>query len=161
MRAVLLSKRFRPLWDDPLKPSATGLRDQPAKLVAVNAAIELQGRPVHLCKPDSYLMANPNPSPETRFGVNGHTGRAKQKGARDRLSTAFLEALTETFEEGGKEAVRKVRDQDPSTYVRVFAGLLSKEVEVSTPEAALTDEQLEMVYAALLAELEAKGQKQP
>jgi hypothetical protein len=106
-------------------------------------------------------MANPNPSPETRFGVNGHTGRAKQKGARDRLSAAFLEALAETFEEGGKEAVRKVRDEDPSTYVRVFAGLLPKEVEVSTPEAALTDEQLEALYAELLTCIDAKRGEQP
>src|SRR5262249_54885607 len=102
-------------------------------------------------------MANPNPSPETRFGVNGHTGRAKQKGARDRLSASFLEALAETFEEGGKEAVRKVRDEDPSTYVRVFASLLPKEVEVSTHESNLTDEQLEALYTEMLAELDRRA----
>jgi hypothetical protein len=37
-------------------------------------------------------MANPNPSPSTRFGASeGNSPRAKQKGARDRLSAAFLD----------------------------------------------------------------------
>src|SRR5262249_2177200 len=94
-------------------------------------------------------MANPNPSPETRFGVNGHTGRAKQKGARDRLSASFLEALAETFEEGGREAVRKGRDEDPSTYVRVFARLLPENGEAWTPAGNLSDEQIEAMYTGM------------
>jgi hypothetical protein len=40
---------------------------------------------------------NPNPSPETRFSTD-NPGRAKQKGARDRMSTAFLNALADDFE---------------------------------------------------------------
>jgi hypothetical protein len=39
-------------------------------------------------------MANPNPSPATRFSAD-NPGRAKRKGARDRLSAAFLTALAD------------------------------------------------------------------
>jgi hypothetical protein len=43
-------------------------------------------------------MANPNPSPSTRFGV-GNPSRGRQRAARDKISTAFLEALNEAFYE--------------------------------------------------------------
>jgi hypothetical protein len=43
-------------------------------------------------------MANPNPSPSTRFGL-GNPSRGRQRAARDKISTAFLEALTDAFNE--------------------------------------------------------------
>ncbi len=46
-------------------------------------------------------MANPNPSPATRFSAD-NPGRAKRKGARDRLSAAFLTALADDFDAHGK-----------------------------------------------------------
>jgi hypothetical protein len=73
-------------------------------------------------------MANPNPNPATRFGagqVNGSRGR--QKAARDKISTAFLEALNEAFQEPndtggckGLDAIKRVRDEDPATFARYF-----------------------------------------
>jgi hypothetical protein len=45
-------------------------------------------------------MANPNPNPATRFGAGQTNGsRGRQKAARDKISTAFLEALNDAFEE--------------------------------------------------------------
>src|SRR5260370_21929277 len=110
---------------------------------------------------------NPNPSPETRFSSD-NPGRAKQKGARDRLSAAFLTALADTFEEAngeggskGLDALKKVRDEDPATYARVVASLQRHEVEVyRTPEERLQDEEVEMVYQAQLAKLRAKAADQ-
>jgi hypothetical protein len=105
-------------------------------------------------------MANPNPNPATRFGagqVNGSRGR--QKAARDKISTAFLEALNDAFEEPnsdgtstkGLDAVKKVRDEDPATFARIFAALMPKQVEISDedPISNLTDEQLEAYCAEL------------
>ena len=79
-------------------------------------------------------MSNPNPSPTTRFGAgqaNGSPGR--QKAARDTISAAFLEALSDTFYESngeggckGLDALKKFRDQDPATYARIFANLMPK-----------------------------------
>src|SRR5580704_10854403 len=112
-------------------------------------------------------MANPNPSPSTRFGagqINGSRGR--QKAARDKISAAFLEALNEAFYEPndsggtkGLDAIKKVRDEDPATFARIFATLLPKQLEIedTPPESALTDEQLEQVYQALLADRPAAG----
>jgi hypothetical protein len=103
-------------------------------------------------------MANPNPNPSTRFGagqVNGSRGR--QKAARDKISTAFLEALNDTFHEPsegstkGLDALKKVRDEDPATYARIFAALMPKQVEITEedPISNLTDEQLEAYCAEL------------
>jgi hypothetical protein len=75
-------------------------------------------------------MANKNPSPSTRFGV-GNPGRAKQKGARDRMTAAFLTALADDFDKHGVQVVKKVRTDDPSTYLRVFANMVPKELEIS------------------------------
>src|ERR1700729_3390865 len=79
--------------------------------------------------------------------VNGSRGR--QKAARDKISTAFLEALNNAFEEPnsdgtstkGLDAVKKVRDEDPATFARIYASLLPKQLEIeeSTPESRLTD----------------------
>jgi hypothetical protein len=102
-------------------------------------------------------MANPNPSPPTRFGP-GNPSRGRQKAARDKISAAFLEALSDAFNEPnneggikGLDALKKVRDEDPATFARIFAALQPKQLEIddTPPEAALSDEQLEEYYAEL------------
>src|SRR5580692_1200459 len=100
-------------------------------------------------------MANPNPSPPTRFGP-GNPSRGRQKAARDKISAAFLEALSDAFNEPnneggikGLDALKKVRDEDPATFARIFATLQPKQLEIDdTPaEASLSDEQLDKYYA--------------
>jgi hypothetical protein len=102
-------------------------------------------------------MANPNPSPWTRFGP-GNPSRGRQRAARDKISTAFLEALNEAFYEPsdsggckGLDALKKVRDEDPATFARIYATLLPKQLEISDedPISNLTDEQLEAYCAEL------------
>src|SRR6266851_5151310 len=99
-------------------------------------------------------MANPNPSPSTRFGP-GNPSRGRQRAARDKISTAFLEALNEAFYEPndtggckGLDAIKKVRDEDPATFARIYATLLPKQLEIedSTPESQFSDEQLDKYY---------------
>jgi hypothetical protein len=117
----------------------------------------------------SDAMANPNPSPSTRFGApDGNSPRAKQKGARDKISTAFLEALNDAFNEPngeggtkGLDAVKKVRDDDPATFARIFAALMPKQLEIedTSPESKLTDQQLEDLYNEMLMRLAAKAEK--
>src|SRR5580692_10260046 len=107
-------------------------------------------------------MANPNPSPSTRFGL-GNPSRGRQRAARDKISTAFLEALNEAFYEPndsggckGLDAIKKVRDEDPATFARIYATLLPKQLEIedTPPEGKLTPEQLDWLeqhYRTLLA----------
>src|ERR1700722_17412167 len=102
-------------------------------------------------------MADPNPSPSTRFGP-GTPSRGRQRAAREKISTAFLEALNEAFHEPndtggckGLDAIKKVRDEDPATFARIFATLQPKQLEIAdrTPESEFSDEQLEEYYAEL------------
>jgi hypothetical protein len=86
---------------------------------------------------------NPNPSPATRFSAD-NPGRAKQKGARDRLSAAFLTDFADDYEAHGKAVIETVRGQDPIAYMRIAAALLPTKVEISeNPLDDLSDEQLD------------------
>lgn len=82
---------------------------------------------------------NPNPSPSTRFGP-GNPGRPKE--ARDKISRAFLTALADDFEKNGVSAIEKVRKDDAPTYLRVVAGVIPKEIEISRPLDGMDDSQL-------------------
>jgi hypothetical protein len=86
-------------------------------------------------------MANPNPSPATRFTPDRH-GRAKQKGARDRLSARFLEELADNFEIHGKAAIERLCKADPGAYVRVVPRLQPKQIELDRPLDGMDDGQL-------------------
>jgi hypothetical protein len=86
---------------------------------------------------------NPNPSPATRFSAD-NPGRAKQKGARDRLSAAFLTDFADDYESNGKAVIETVRGKDPVAYMRLAAALLPTKVEIAeSPLDGLTDEQLD------------------
>ena len=77
-------------------------------------------------------------------GSEGNSPRAKQKGARDRLSAAFLTDFADDYEAHGKAVIETVRGQDPIAYMRIAAALLPTKVEVSEdPVTTLSDEQLE------------------
>ena len=103
---------------------------------------------------------NPNPSPATRFSAD-NPGRAKQKGARDRLSAAFLNDFADDYDAHGKTVIETVRDKDPIAYMRIAAALLPTKVEITeTPLDGLTDEQLDAYMEEMnnsLLERAAKG----
>ena len=108
-------------------------------------------------------MANPNPNPATRFGAagTGNPSRSKQKGARDRLSAAFLNDFADDYDAHGKTVIETVRDKDPVAYMRLAAALLPTKVEITeTPLDGLTDEQLDAYMEEMtngLLERAAKG----
>jgi len=56
-------------------------------------------------------------------------GRAK--GARNKLSQAFLEAFTADFEKYGAEVIRIVRMEKPHEYLKTAAYLMPKEFEIT------------------------------
>ena len=68
---------------------------------------------------------NPNPSPATRFSAD-NPGRAKQKGARDRLSAAFLADFAQTWEELGKQALTACAIFDTPTFCKLGVALMPK-----------------------------------
>ena len=48
-------------------------------------------------------------------------------GARNKLKASFLEILLADFEANGADAIRRVREEEPATYLKVIASLLPKE----------------------------------
>ena len=59
----------------------------------------------------------------------GQGGRAK--GARNIISTAFLEALAEHFQEEGHKAIEICFHERPVEYLKIVASILPKELEVT------------------------------
>ena len=90
-------------------------------------------------------MSNPNPSPETQFKPSNKLG-GRPKGSRDRLTSAFIDALAEDFEANGTTAIERCREGDPAAYLRLVASLVPKTVNVDR-EVTLLD-----YFAALAAE---------
>lgn len=66
----------------------------------------------------------------------------KPKGSRNKLGEDFIAALHDDFQENGVAAIQMVRAERPHEYLKVIAGLLPKELKVTT-ESDLTDEQLD------------------
>ena len=76
------------------------------------------------------------------------------KGAKNRLSHAFLTALAEDFEQHGIEALKIARIERPVEYIKVVAGLMPKEFEIMDSHLAdLSDEELDVFIAKLRAQL--------
>ena len=73
----------------------------------------------------------------TKFqpGQSGNP-KGRPKGAKNKLSENFLQALSENFKKHGKEAIETVCRESPSEYLRIIAGLMPKELllEVSQEE---------------------------
>jgi len=78
----------------------------------------------------------------------------RPKGARSKLGEDFLAAMLDDFEAHGADAIARVREEDPSTYVRVIASLLPKEVKVdANPLKDVSDEELDRMLGVLAASL--------
>ena len=71
----------------------------------------------------------------------GQGGR--MKGARNKISAAFLNDLLEEWSEGGREAMRIMRLERPSEFVKVVASVLPKELTVEVgPLQEISDDRL-------------------
>jgi hypothetical protein len=75
-------------------------------------------------------MSTHLPPAETRFkpGQSGNPG-GKPKGARTRLTAAFINALADDFDEHGKQALEDCRKTKPEAYIKAIAALMPREVE--------------------------------
>lgn len=85
-------------------------------------------------------------------GQSGNPG-GKAKGARNRLTGAFLNALAEDFDAHGKRAIERAREEDPVGYMKVIGALLPKQVEQTQPLEDLTDAELVAGIALLRSRL--------
>jgi hypothetical protein len=84
-------------------------------------------------------------------GQSGNpAGRAK--GSRNKLGEDFLSSLYANFQTHGPDTIEEARKLDPVAYVRMIAGILPKEMTVTTT-SDLTDEQLDARIRQLAAVL--------
>jgi hypothetical protein len=59
----------------------------------------------------------------------------KPPGSRNRISEAFISAMSDDFDTHGVGVIERVREEDPCTYLKLVAGLVPREYQV-TPETA-------------------------
>jgi hypothetical protein len=55
----------------------------------------------------------------------------RPKGARQKLSTAFIEALASDFDHHGLGVIEKVREEAPVSYLNLVADLVPKDFELN------------------------------
>lgn len=76
--------------------------------------------------------------------VTGNIGGGRQKGSRNKLGEAFIQALHDSFIEHGPETIETVRTEKPDQYLKVIASLLPKDVNlnINDSQADLTDDEI-------------------
>ena len=101
-----------------------------------------------------------DPSPR---GESGNTA-GRPKGARSKLSDAFLKALADDFLEHGEGVIQKVRAERPHDYLKIIASSLPKQIDLSPEKTAaeLTDAELMAIVrgSKYLVEPNPKGEEQ-
>jgi hypothetical protein len=99
-----------------------------------------------------------------RPGQSGNPA-GRPKGARNKVSEKFLEALAEHFEAHGEAAIDRVFQERPHDYLKIVASVLPKrmELEDATPAKPLSEMTDDELYAIIcqtesqLAELAAQS----
>ena len=95
----------------------------------------------------------------TRFrpGDSGNP-KGRPKGARNKLSEAFIEDMQEAWSTHGKDVIARVIEQDPTAFLRSVVSILPKQVEVDINQYDnMTDDQLKQQFLAALREAHALG----
>ena len=81
--------------------------------------------------------------PETGRFLTGNSGGGRPKGSRNKLGEQFLEALAQDFTAHGQQAIVACREEKPTEYVKVVAGLLPRELLVrKDPVDEMSDEEI-------------------
>jgi hypothetical protein len=69
----------------------------------------------------------------------GNIGGGRPKGARNKLSDVLLSVIVDDFAEYGADAVARLRQHDPATYLRLVASLVPRELILQREEGPAVD----------------------
>jgi hypothetical protein len=72
--------------------------------------------------------------------------RGRPKGSRDKMSDALVDAFLADWMVHGKESIERVREKDPSTYVRVAFAMMPKEIKQEVEVLDTTDHASEIEW---------------
>jgi hypothetical protein len=61
------------------------------------------------------------------------------------MSALFVEAMSDDFEKHGAKTIERVRKEDPSTYLKVIASLIPKEITGEDGAPLITGIQVTLV----------------
>ena len=68
----------------------------------------------------------------------------RPKGSRNKLGEKFLAALCDDFDEYGVVAIQRVREENPSAYVKICASIIPKQMLFEVHDLSLlSDEELD------------------
>jgi len=75
------------------------------------------------------------PSSDTQFkpGQSGNP-KGRPEGSRNKLSEAFIRALSDDFDVNGVDAINTVRLEKPEAYLNTIGRLMPKLMELSGPD---------------------------
>jgi hypothetical protein len=85
------------------------------------------------------------------FSKGNRFSPGRPKGSKHKLSEGFIQALVDDFEAHGGKTIQRMREDDPSGYIRVIASLMPKQIGIERPLDGLTDAELEEAIALLRA----------
>lgn len=97
----------------------------------------------------------PKPQQDARGRfITGNIGGGRSKGARSKLGESFIEELYASWRAGGREAIDRVRDEDPVSFLRIIASVIPREVPTRPGDLAfLQDDDLAAMHEALFSVL--------
>jgi hypothetical protein len=83
-----------------------------------------------LSEPSAHIIESPAPTDRDDHGrfLTGNPGGGRRKGSRNKLSELFLETIASDFVEHGAEAVKRLRENDPATYLKLIGWLIPREL---------------------------------
>ena len=70
--------------------------------------------------------------------------KGRPKGSRDKMSDALVDAFLADWMVHGKDSIERVREKDPSTYVRVAFAMMPKEIKQEVEVTDQTDHTAEI-----------------
>lgn len=89
------------------------------------------------------------PCPQRKSSASWKKGQSgnpagRPKGSRHRLTEGFLMELCLDFDKHGKDAIRRVREERPSDYIKAIVQLVPKEHKISILEEvkSMSDDEL-------------------
>jgi hypothetical protein len=84
--------------------------------------------------------------------LTGNSGGGRRKGSRNKLGEAFLDDLRFDWERHGPAVIVAVRKKDPSTYLKVVAGLLPQQLQVDIGDPIARAQSVEELVELMIAE---------